>query len=173
MNITQTDGRISVTNEINPMPIVDDFAVVSDGSVAIVRGQDYHIDWVNPEGGIAPTPKLPFDWQRLSDEDKVAVIDSAKTAMERQRAAAAANPGARPRARSGWSMSFSTAAMGPPRHLDGGRRRPPQAFITASELPDYRPAFVRVPRARTSTAISGFARRRFARAAWLARSTTW
>ena len=55
MNITQTDGRMSMTNEINPMPIVDDFAVVSDGSVAIVRGQDYHIDWVSPEGGIAPT----------------------------------------------------------------------------------------------------------------------
>ena len=55
MNVTQVDGRVSMTNEINPMPIVDDFAVVSDGSVAIVRGQDYHIDWVSPEGAIAPT----------------------------------------------------------------------------------------------------------------------
>ncbi len=33
MNITQTERGMSMTNEINPMPIVDDFAVVSDGSV--------------------------------------------------------------------------------------------------------------------------------------------
>ena len=143
MNVTQTDGRISITNEINPMPIVDDFAVVSDGSVAIVRGQDYHIDWVSPEGGIAPTPKLPFDWQRLSDEDKIAVIDSAKSAMERQRAAAAANPGAAAEGGQRISMSFSASGDGAARGTTmAAGAAPQQAFITASELPDYRPAFV-------------------------------
>lgn len=143
MNVTQTDGRISITNEINPMPIVDDFAVVSDGSVAIVRGQDYHIDWVSPEGGIAPTPKLPFDWQRLSDEDKIAVIDSAKSAVERQRAAAAANPSAAPEGGQRISMSFSTGGDGAARGTTmAAGAAAPLAFITPSELPDYRPAFV-------------------------------
>jgi hypothetical protein len=143
MNVTQTDGRISITNEINPMPIVDDFAVVSDGSVAIVRGKDYHIDWVNPEGGIAPTPKLPFDWQRLSDEDKIAVIDSTKSAMERQRAAAAANPGAPAEGGQRISMSFNAGGDGAARGMSmAAGAAPPLSFITASELPDYRPAFV-------------------------------
>ena len=87
MNVVQSDRGISMTSEINPMPIIDDFAVVSDGSVAIVRGQDYHVDWVNPEGAVSPSPKMPFDWQRLSDEDKVAVIDSAKAARERAQSA--------------------------------------------------------------------------------------
>ena len=36
---------------------------------------------------------MPFDWQRLSDDDKVAVIDSAKAPMERVRADASAAGG--------------------------------------------------------------------------------
>src|SRR5262249_9049650 len=89
MNMTNTDGRISITTEINPMPILDDWAVLSDGSIAIIRGRDYHVDWINADGSTTATPKLPFDWQRLSDEDKIAVIDSAKTNMEKARASMA------------------------------------------------------------------------------------
>lgn len=142
MNITQTDGRVSMTNEINPMPIVDDFAVVSDGSVAIVRGQDYHVDWASPEGGIAPSPKIPFDWQRLSDEDKIAVIDSSKTAMERQRATAAANPGAAAEGGQRIAMTFSAGGDGPARSTSmAAGAMPPLTFISPAELPDYRPVF--------------------------------
>jgi hypothetical protein len=142
MNITQTDGRVSMTNEINPMPIVDDFAVISDGSVAIVRGQDYHVDWVSPEGGMAPTAKIPFDWQRLTDEDKIAVIDSSKSAMERQRAAAAANPSVATEGAQRMVMSFSMSGDGAARGTTmAAGALPPLAFINAAELPDYRPAF--------------------------------
>ena len=75
------------------MPLVDDWAVLSDGSVAIVRGRDYHIDWINADGSTTTSAKLPFDWQRLTDEDKAAVIDSAKKAFDAAAASAAANPG--------------------------------------------------------------------------------
>src|SRR5436190_22312719 len=78
-----------MAREINPLPIVDEWAVLADGSVAIVRGQDYHIDFVNPDGSLTVSPKIPFDWQRLSDEDKTAIIDSARTRMEKARAASA------------------------------------------------------------------------------------
>ena len=83
MNVVQTDKGMTVTNELNPMPIVDDWAVLSNGSVAIVRGQDYHVDILKADGTLASATKVPFDWQRLSDEEKVAVIDSAKAALER------------------------------------------------------------------------------------------
>ena len=72
-----------MTSEINPLPVVDEWAVLSDGAVALVRGRDYHIDWVNPDGSRTSSPKIPFEWQRLSDEDKVAFIDSVKAARER------------------------------------------------------------------------------------------
>ena len=79
------NGRMTMTSEVNPLPVVDEWAVLTDGSVAFVRGRDYHIDWVNPDGTKSSSPKMPFDWQRLSDEDKVAFIDSVKAARERMR----------------------------------------------------------------------------------------
>src|SRR6185436_12943546 len=78
---TDDKGNMSVTMEMNPLPLVDDWAVLSDGSIAIVLGRDYHVDWVNPDGTLTVSPKLPFDWQRLSDDDKIALIDSSKAAM--------------------------------------------------------------------------------------------
>ena len=34
-----------------------------DGSVAILRGRDYHIDWINADGSRVSSPKMPFDWK--------------------------------------------------------------------------------------------------------------
>ena len=53
-------------------PTPDDWAILSDGSLAIVRPNDYHIDWVYPDGRRVSTPKMPFDWRRLTDADKQA-----------------------------------------------------------------------------------------------------
>ena len=33
-----------------PLPVVDDWAVTSDGTIAIVRGRDYHVDWLRGDG---------------------------------------------------------------------------------------------------------------------------
>jgi hypothetical protein len=144
MTMTQTDGRFTMTNEINPMPIVDEWAVLADGSIAVVRGRDYHVDVINADGTVTSAAKMPFEWQRLSDEDKVAVIDSSRTAMERARAAQAASAsgtGAVDGLRT-MVMSFSTGGDGPARStaMAAGAVQP-LTFITASELPDYRPAF--------------------------------
>jgi hypothetical protein len=73
-------GKIKYTLVINPLPSLDGWAVLSDGSVAIVRAQDYHIDWILPDGSRRSSPKLPFDWRRLTDEEKRGIIDSAKAA---------------------------------------------------------------------------------------------
>lgn len=157
MNIVQTDKGTTATNEINPMPIVDEWAVLSNGSIAIVRGQDYHVDILHADGTMASAAKIPFDWQRLSDEEKVAVIDSAKAALDRARAAGPADgnavvagggrgggPGSAPGGMV--VMSFRTEAsagdgggVGTKIASMGGGMQP--SFVSASELPDYRPAF--------------------------------
>jgi hypothetical protein len=59
-----------------PVANVDNYAQLSDGSIAIVRGHDYHVDWILPDGTKRSTPKLPFDWKRMTDEDKLRLIDS-------------------------------------------------------------------------------------------------
>jgi len=104
------DGKMTMTMTINPLSTVDEWAVLSDGTIAFVRGHDYHIDWIKPDGQTFASPKLPFDWKRLTDEDKQALIDSARTAQEKQAAdmkVAAANSGA-----TGARMGAEAAASG-------------------------------------------------------------
>jgi hypothetical protein len=154
MNIVQSDKGVTMSSELNPMPIVDEWAVLSNGSVAIVRGQDYHVDILRADGTVSSGAKIPFDWQRMSDEDKAAVIDSAKAALDRARAAGPADGnavvagGARGagggapggmvvmsfRSDGGDGGGISNKVTG----MSGGMA---PSFVSASELPDYRPAF--------------------------------
>ena len=80
---TGANGRSNTTSFINPLPgAPDDWAVLSDGAVAVVRGHDYHIDWVYADGTTASTPKMAFDWRRLTDDDKQAKLDSARRLVD-------------------------------------------------------------------------------------------
>lgn len=87
------DGKMQMKMTVNPLMTVDDWAVLSDGSIAFVRGHDYHIDWIRPDGSTMTSAKLPFDWKRLTDDDKQKLIDSARTDAEKRAADARANPG--------------------------------------------------------------------------------
>lgn len=147
IDMTRDDnGGVRMSSQINPLPTVDDWAMTPDGAVAFVRGKDYHVDWINPDGTRASSPKVPFDWQRMTEEDKVAFIDSLKAARDRQGANAptAATPGGAPPAAGGGGPNIQIFAGpggpggGPPR---GGAPTFQQNFISASDLPDYKPPF--------------------------------
>jgi hypothetical protein len=75
------EGRASIYSTDNPLPVADDWAVLPDGTVAVVRVMDYHVDYYDAAGRLRAGPKLPWDWQRLDDAMKVAFIDSVKTNM--------------------------------------------------------------------------------------------
>lgn len=150
MQVTQDDkGNVRMTSEVNPLPVVDDFAVLADGSVAILRGRDYHVDFVNADDTKTSAPKVPFDWQRLTDEDKVAFIDSVKAARTKLLAsspASAAPPAGAPAgAAAGDGGRRMVVQFGPGGDGPGpGARGGPQqelAFVAPSELPDYKPPF--------------------------------
>jgi hypothetical protein len=172
MTVTQTpNGGFSVTSTVNPMPIVDDWALLSDGTVAIVRGSDYHVEWVSPDGSRTSSPKIPYEWQRLDDDAKIAVLDSARAAIEKQRELARANieggrgagaaqvlmggPGGGGRGGDVVVFGGGTRTMPAPPPRDTSSRRggaagaagtpsfqiPPVNMVPANELPDYRPAF--------------------------------
>ena len=159
--VTAPDGGVRVTSVMNPLPQGDDWAMLSDGSIAIVRGRDYHVDWVGAQG-ITSSPKIPYEWERMSDEQKVAFIDSAKVAIEKARASGQFNtqfaatalgtgtirttveggPGGGP-------ARDSAARAGAPRDAsprqttttDAPPQLPPLTLIAPNELPDYKPAF--------------------------------
>ena len=69
-------GRFAIP--VFPLRNSDDWTVTPDGSVAVIRAQDYHVDWVGTDGSRVADPKIAHDWRRLGDSDKVAIIDSLK-----------------------------------------------------------------------------------------------
>jgi hypothetical protein len=83
-NVRRTpSGGYNFYEVVNPMPSTDEWAVLSDGVVAFVRGVDYRIDYRHADGTWTSSPKLPFDWQRVTEEDKQKLIDSVKAEQRR------------------------------------------------------------------------------------------
>jgi hypothetical protein len=124
-------GRLSVTTTVNPMQTVDDWAVLSDGSLAMIRGRDYHIDWIRPDGTTASAPKFGFAWHRMSEEDKTAVLDSAQVAIDKSVAAASARV-----LSNGTSTSVAERAS-----VARAPAGPTISLVSTGNLPEYRPAF--------------------------------
>ena len=161
MTVTQTaSGGMMMTNTINPIPTVDDWALLSDGTIAFIKGADYSIHWVAPDGSKSTTGKVPYEWQRLDEDGKIALLDSARKALEEQRtrmqAQMAAGGGPMAVAGAGEMITFRASAGGaaPPARGGGDGRggapggpggmrmeMPPINMVEADKLPDYRPAF--------------------------------
>ena len=172
VTITRTEnGGMNISTTINPLPVTDDWAVLSDGTIALVRGREYRVEFIGADGARTVADKIPFEWQRLSDEDKAAFIDSTRAVMERRRAEFAAGGGAAGAAGAGGNVTFGAGGDGggrqqvitmrmegpgggtPPRrggadsaqgrrtNANGNNQLPTLNFVSPSELPDYKPAF--------------------------------
>jgi hypothetical protein len=102
---------------VDPLPVTDEWTLLPDGTIAIVRTQDYHIDWVGSDGKVTATPKMPFDWKRISSEEKTQIIDSLRNAYE-----------SLPENK---KVSLALA--------DGKRQLMPFVSVEPSDLPDYYP----------------------------------
>jgi len=84
MIVKQTaEGSFSILSTVNPLPSTDEWAVLSDGRIAFVRGRDYRVEWRAADGTMSSSQKIPFDWQRMTDESKQRMIDSVRKAQER------------------------------------------------------------------------------------------
>jgi hypothetical protein len=75
-------GRPRMTMTAFPPTMVDDWAVTADGRIAVVRGRDYHVDWLDSGGAWTATPRMPYAWERLDDDQKTALIDSLAAALQ-------------------------------------------------------------------------------------------
>ena len=85
MRFRQTlEGYLTLDLINNPLPSTDDWAILPDGTIAFVRGRDYRIEYLKPDGTKTSSQKLPYEWQRLMDEDKERFIDSVKTVLRKQ-----------------------------------------------------------------------------------------
>lgn len=120
-----------MTHVINPLPSFDEWAPLADGSVAIVRGNDYHIDFVRPDGSRFSGPKIPFDWKRLTDADKQGLIDSLRAAREKREK----DPDAMPLL---VRSVPSSGATGPP-NSKANQPKQLEREVEPREIPDYYP----------------------------------
>lgn len=152
------DGQVTMSQTINPLPMVDDWAVTSTGRLAVVRGRDYRVDWVGAGREVAATGKIPFDWRRLTDEDKVALIDSVKAQRERMSAHGGTGggsgpvvmfgggggaPGAGAETRVQMTTTVRSGSGGAPATttMSSANVRANIQFVAPDELPDYQPPF--------------------------------
>lgn len=136
------DGQMTRRILVNPLPSSDDWTVLADGSLAIVRAQDYHVDWVRPDGSRESTAKMPLDWRRLTDAEKQQIVDSVRKQNDAVTASLAASAGrggdgAAGGARGGGgSGAVASAGRG-----GGDATRVPLlvGVVSAGDLPDYVP----------------------------------
>ncbi len=110
---TMPNGGTYFMNVYQPLPTNDEWTMLPDGTVAIVRSQTYSIDWVAPDGKVTQGPRMPFDWKRLSLDDKKRMVDSVRKEFD------------------DWN------AKQPP--VPQGQQGPRQTVVDAAELPDFYP----------------------------------
>ncbi len=68
--------------QMNPFATADEWSVLNDGTVAILRVQDYHVDWIDPDGRQRSSPKMPIEWRRYTDAERTQLVDSLKRIAE-------------------------------------------------------------------------------------------
>ena len=111
----RAQGGGSGRSAFNPISSADDWTVLDDGMVAVVKIADYHVDWVRPDRSVTSTAKVPAMWVPISPAEKAAMIDTLRI-----RDSVLTTGG-----------SFSPSGVGTP-----------SAVIEASDLPDFWPPFV-------------------------------
>jgi hypothetical protein len=77
------NGAYMSQTAIDPFPTTDEWAVLPDGTIAIVRGRDYHVEFLDDHNTITIGPKLPFEWARLTDDERGHIVDSIKASQAR------------------------------------------------------------------------------------------
>jgi hypothetical protein len=141
------DGVRKQTLVLNPLINVDDWSVLADGTIALVRGHDYHVEWIHPDGTMSATAKLPFDWKRLSDDDKQRLLDSTRKIVDARAAATQSPAGTAARGGGGGSADGGGrgSADGGGRGSGGGEPRPQTRTVVTTEyvplnqIADYYP----------------------------------
>jgi hypothetical protein len=85
-------------------PTADQWTVTPDGSIAILRAWEYRIDWIAPDRSRRAGPRIPYDWKRLDDAAKAAIVDSINAERRTEHARALAQ----------WAIDSANAMNGRP-----------------------------------------------------------
>ncbi len=137
--------------------VVDEWAASADGTIAVLRGRDLHLELYQPDGTHTSLPKLPFSWRPISEEVRQHLADSITADRARLNTELVANlaaraPGGGIRVPDGSAGAAGAAAggisagasgSGEPSGTGPGRIISPVIPVDPHDLPDYVPAFLR------------------------------
>jgi hypothetical protein len=79
------NGAFTTTVRKDPLPTVDDWALLPNGSLAVIRGGDFHIDWIDQNGKRSSSGRIAFPWRKLTET--AAFMDSVRYAADTAAAA--------------------------------------------------------------------------------------
>ena len=106
----------------NPFAAQDDWAVMPDGRIAVVRAADYRVDWYSPAGVKTAGPPIQFARIKVTEADKKAIRDQ--------------------RARGGGGIAI-VRTDGPEGRRSSAGAAPPNANIPEpTDWPEYKPPFL-------------------------------
>jgi hypothetical protein len=72
-------GAVTRGLSVQPMePLIDQWAVFRDGTLAIARAVDYHLDIIDIHRQVTRGPRAPYEWRRFTDEEKARLLDSVR-----------------------------------------------------------------------------------------------
>lgn len=75
-------GNITLHYHVSVEDADDQWAMLSDGTIAIVSVQDYHVEFLDADGQRRSGPKMPFDWKRIDETRKQFLIDSLRPQLD-------------------------------------------------------------------------------------------
>ncbi len=142
--IDSSSGMRAIVQYSNPLQNGDEWAMLADGTVAIVRGHDYHIDFITRSGEHRSAAKLPFAWKQIEPSEKQRILDSARLRDSTDRLSRTNTVAGLPTrsttppmgtARNGRGGGAGGGAEVTPGFVPGAR----SMFVSANELPDYYP----------------------------------
>ena len=102
-------------------PVVDEWALLPDGRLVIVRGADYRLEFVTGPGAVASNGPIPYERVKVTEADKAKQREAKKATVQEITKAAASARAALPAAR---ATPMPSIAVDDP-----------------TEWPDYKPAF--------------------------------
>ncbi|HTR79076.1 MAG TPA: hypothetical protein VMH39_13245 [Gemmatimonadaceae bacterium] len=136
----------------DPLPTQDAWTLMPDGTVAVVREHDYHIDWIAPDHSVTSSPKIAHVWVHLSDSARTAIMDSTRRAdslssahfqgMVDSLALAARKAGRKVDTTSGGQLiQIQTAEGTTINYAIGSAGGTQQRYMDPGDLTDYLPPF--------------------------------
>lgn len=76
-------GNVTLHYWANVEDADDQWAMLSDGTIAVVSVHDYHVEFLDADGTRRSGPKVPFDWKRVDEARKKFLIDSLRPEIDK------------------------------------------------------------------------------------------